>query len=257
MASTSLNWNFDKKRKNVDISRFLAHNVWKMVEMKFSRKKLTMLEDGLEADITLMASGGSVESHRSVLAAVSPVFSAMFQHEWKGKDTTVDISDMSNEALQLLLIFFYADDKSDMSAFDAAVDEHFVELFEACHKYLVKSVLVSVLNRALPRNLTPENCWYYYHRNTSLQCKLQLDMPAYSKCPAAACKKYILNNFDKILGSRSIISEMKRNTDIVRVFMKVAQAKATGRRGTKRGRPKDDWWNYVSVPLDDFQMEVD
>jgi hypothetical protein len=128
---------------------------------------------------------------------------------------------MRIEVLQLLLVLLYADDNSAMPEFDAAVDEYFIELFEACYKYQVSSRLMAVLTNGLSRNLTPGNCWHLYHKSQKKRIDISL---VSSQDPAAVCRQYILKNFDRIVESQSIVTEMKRNPELVRVFTILARA---------------------------------
>lgn len=150
---------------NVDVSRFLSCGMQKKaVDYKFERSFLRMLEHGLHTDITLVASGGSVKAHRCVLATVSPVFHAMFRNNLKEQVTSrVELPRMRIHVLQLLLILLYLtpslNDDASLPEFDEAVDEYFVEFFDAWHMFQFGGRLASVIASALPRHLTPENCW--------------------------------------------------------------------------------------------------
>ncbi|KAL6655372.1 hypothetical protein ACP70R_006198 [Stipagrostis hirtigluma subsp. patula] len=67
-----------------------------------------MLNDGILADITVNAVGGSIRAHRAVLAASSPVFMAMFTHDLSEKEqSTVDISDMSLDVCRTFIRYLY------------------------------------------------------------------------------------------------------------------------------------------------------
>ena len=58
--------------------------------------------------LKLPGGGGSIDAHRSILAAVSPVFEKMFYGNFKeGKSTTVDLPKDSYNIMGLLIDFVY------------------------------------------------------------------------------------------------------------------------------------------------------
>lgn len=67
---------------NIDISKFLPPGYSEAeIEKKRSPILMKMLLEGIHADVTLNAQGGSVKTHRNVLAVASSVFDAML---WYG-----------------------------------------------------------------------------------------------------------------------------------------------------------------------------
>jgi len=184
-----------------------------------------MLEEGLHADITLIAQGGSVKAHRGVLASVSPVFRAMFQHHMKEQRTfIVDIPDMTVDALRLFLLVLYTTNEYTSignravpmpQLFSAAIDKHFSEFWEAIHKYqVVGRRLRHLLLSALVRNLTVENCWYYYDQS--------LLVDGQNGAFSTVCHNYILCNYKKVIALGSFLVEMRRNPERVQGFMILA-----------------------------------
>ena len=62
----------------------------------------------LSTDVTLKLSDGNIDAHRTILAAVSPVFERMFFGEFKeGKSMTVDLPKDSHKIMSLLINFVY------------------------------------------------------------------------------------------------------------------------------------------------------
>ena len=60
------------------------------------------------ADVTLKLSDGSIDAHRMILAAVSPVFEKMFYGDFKeGKSTIVDLPADNYKVFKLLIDFIY------------------------------------------------------------------------------------------------------------------------------------------------------
>ena len=75
--------------------------------------KLTLIQIScssfsLPKDVILKLPGGNIEAHRSILAAVSPVFEKMFYGNLKkGKSMTVDLPKDSSEILSHVIDFVY------------------------------------------------------------------------------------------------------------------------------------------------------
>ncbi|RWW28634.1 hypothetical protein GW17_00006876 [Ensete ventricosum] len=106
-----------------------------------------MLTDGIHTDITINARGGSIGSHRAVLAARSPVFRSMFSHDLKEKElSAVDICDMSLEACRAFLDFIYGNFQADeflghrLALLRAADKYDLSDLKEACHESLLEDI---------------------------------------------------------------------------------------------------------------------
>ncbi|KAG0581811.1 hypothetical protein M758_3G011700 [Ceratodon purpureus] len=217
----------DSNSWNVDISRFVETDAARLVvEKKCSSTFMKMLEEGLHTDITITARGGSVNAHRCVLASTSPVFNAMFKHEMKEQLTSsVELLEMTIEGLQFFLVLLYIipDNTAAMQEFDNAVDKHFDELIEACCKYQVTR-LERTLRDALPRNLTPDNCWDYFGKCQVIQKYCLSDIPDYVitwDTPRWICYEYILDNFDKVIKSDGVKVAMRSNPEAVLRFMGV------------------------------------
>lgn len=212
---------------NIDISKFVADAAKEDIEKKYSLNVLMkMLIEGLHTDITLKVEESCVRAHRCVLAGASSVFHAMFKQGMKERiSLTVEISDLSMEALQLFLVLLYVTNERNVAVpeFEAAVKKHSVEFFRACQKYDVVERLKCILAKAdLPRVLTPDNCWDY-GRITSLSqnvnhdalfVKFMIDcgMSGPSRVdierPCYVCYKFIVQNFDEVVESNSTLQEM-------------------------------------------------
>lgn len=106
-----------------------------------------MLTEGLHTDIIINASDGSTGAHRAVLAARSPVFHSMFSHDLKEKElSTINISDMSIEAVQAFLSYIYGNIQHEeflthRLVLLRAADKYDVsDLKEACHDSLLEDI---------------------------------------------------------------------------------------------------------------------
>lgn len=121
-----------------------------------------MLQEGVHADVTLKAGdGGTAKAHRCILATRSPVFEAMFRSNMKERKTSVvELQDMKVEVVKLFLLVVYCgfDEFED----EAILDEHWKEVFGACHKYEVP--FLHNCARFMQRTLVVSNCWDYLRK---------------------------------------------------------------------------------------------
>lgn len=106
-----------------------------------------MLTEGIHTDIIINTSDGSVEAHRAVLAARSPVFRSMFSHDLKEKElSTINICDMSIEACHALLNYIYGNIQHEefmthrLALLRAADKYDISDLKEACHESLLEDI---------------------------------------------------------------------------------------------------------------------
>ncbi|XP_028752841.1 BTB/POZ domain-containing protein At1g55760 [Neltuma alba] len=106
-----------------------------------------MLAEHIHTDIMINAADGSIQAHRAVLAARSPVFSSMFSYNLKEKElSAVDIPDISVEACQAFLNYLYGSIKHEEFLTNRlvllyAADKYDIsDLKEACHKSLLKDI---------------------------------------------------------------------------------------------------------------------
>jgi len=112
-----------------------------------------LLESKLFADLTLKVGDEHIRVHSLILAARSPVFSAMFSAGMReSQEKEVTISDLDVEAVRELISFFYTGD------FKKAVldnDDSTLALLQAAHRYAATS-LVKRCTAALSARFTVE-----------------------------------------------------------------------------------------------------
>ncbi|XP_055353634.1 TD and POZ domain-containing protein 5-like [Paramacrobiotus metropolitanus] len=101
------------------------------------------------------ADGQTFPAHRVVLAAQSPVFAAMFEHNMLEKETGVcRITDIQSAVLEVILDFLYCRTVSDALKNDAET------ILAAAHRYNIDD-LQNVCEDALIGNLNKENAVKY------------------------------------------------------------------------------------------------
>lgn len=90
----------------------------------------TLLDTGLHSDVILSIGDHEIKAHRAILAARSPVFSAMFEHDTLEKQQNrVVIEDLSRESMVQLLKFLYTGEMDELTA------QELLSLFVAADKY--------------------------------------------------------------------------------------------------------------------------
>jgi len=83
---------------SIGIANTLSH--------KLTLNQISRSSFSLPTDVTLKLSDGSIEAHKTILAAVSPVFEKMFYGEFKeGKSTTIDLPKDSCKIMGLMVDF--------------------------------------------------------------------------------------------------------------------------------------------------------
>ncbi|CAG0902031.1 unnamed protein product [Cyprideis torosa] len=106
---------------------------------------------GLHSDITLLVEDRKFAVHKNILAAQSPVFGAMFQHDMMEKQTgEVKIADFSAEVIEELLRFMYTGNVKNI--------EKNRELFAAAAKYNLEA-LKKICEKRLACSLSSENLY--------------------------------------------------------------------------------------------------
>ena len=118
-------------------------------------------------DVTFVVGDQEFPAHKAILAARSPVFAAMFQHDMKERALNrVDIVDIEPGIFQALLLFIYTDQV------DLAVRNHGA-LLKAANRYLV-DLLKLKCETILVKKISSGN-WYncltFAERNNSNNLK--------------------------------------------------------------------------------------
>ncbi|RWS31658.1 Kruppel-like zinc finger protein [Leptotrombidium deliense] len=81
---------------------------FKVPECRLSEDLGSLFEGQKFSDVILSVNGREFYAHKAILAARSPVFSAMFEHEMEEKkQNRVEITDMDQEVLREMLRFIY------------------------------------------------------------------------------------------------------------------------------------------------------
>ena len=86
------------------VDTFYQHST----SIKLSQNLETLLESEKHSDVILLVGGKKLKAHKNILAARSPVFAAMFEHECKEtEESCVDIVDVDLDVFQELLRYIY------------------------------------------------------------------------------------------------------------------------------------------------------
>lgn len=106
-----------------------------------------MLDEAIHADVSINTSEGTLRAHKAILAASSPVFSSMFVHNLREKESsTIDIEDMSQESCIALLSYLYGTIKQEdfwkhrLALLGAANKYDIVNLKDSCEESLLEDI---------------------------------------------------------------------------------------------------------------------
>ena len=78
----------------------------------------SLLTDGKFTDVVLLVDGTELKAHKSILAARSKVFAAMFEHECLEKEQTrVTITDVAADVFEEMLRYIYSAKTPDLDQF--------------------------------------------------------------------------------------------------------------------------------------------
>jgi len=123
---------------------------FKVPECRLSDDLGKLFEDQKFSDVTLSVSGREFLAHKAILAARSPVFAAMFDHDMEErKHNRVAITDVDHEVLREMLRFIYTGRATNL---DKMADD----LLAAADKYALDRLKV-MCEEALCTNLSIEN----------------------------------------------------------------------------------------------------
>ncbi|KAA8538457.1 hypothetical protein F0562_027997 [Nyssa sinensis] len=106
-----------------------------------------MLDEAIHADITINTADGTLQAHKAILSASSPVFQSMFLHNLREKESsTINIEDMTTESCMALLSFLYGNItqedfwKHRLALLGAANKYDIVDLKDSCEESLLEDI---------------------------------------------------------------------------------------------------------------------
>ncbi|CAG2168212.1 unnamed protein product, partial [Oppiella nova] len=122
---------------------------FKVPECRLSDDLSILFESQKFSDVLLVVNGREYYAHKAILAARSPVFAAMFEHEMEEKkQNKVEITDMDHEVLREMLRFIYTGKATNLEKMDA-------DLLAAADKYDLERLKV-MCEESLCSNLSVE-----------------------------------------------------------------------------------------------------
>ncbi|GBN92532.1 Speckle-type POZ protein B [Araneus ventricosus] len=102
-----------------------------------------MYTDGIFSDTKLHTSSQTFPVHRGILSARSPVFSRMFSHDMKEKNSGhVHITDLQNDTVHQMLLYIYTDLQFESASklYVAADKYEILSLKSRCSSFLKDNV---------------------------------------------------------------------------------------------------------------------
>jgi len=121
---------------------------FKVPECRLSEDLGTLFENEKFSDVTLSVNGHEFQAHKAILAARSPVFTAMFDHDMEErKHNRVEISDVDHEVLREMLHFIYTGKATNLEKMAddllAAADKYALDRLKVmCEEALCTNLLV-------------------------------------------------------------------------------------------------------------------
>ncbi|UYV69899.1 SPOPL [Cordylochernes scorpioides] len=157
---------------------------------RWSEDMRSLLESHKFSDVALKACGHKVLAHKNILAARSPVFAAMFEHDMKeNRESLVEIEDMEPEVLEEMVRFIYTGQSPKL---DSMADR----LLPAADMYGLER-LKAMCEVSLASTLTSENAMKVLvlaDTHNALQIKTHT-------------MSFIYENFDEILKTEDLCLE--------------------------------------------------
>uniref|UniRef100_F6UG35 BTB domain-containing protein n=1 Tax=Ciona intestinalis TaxID=7719 RepID=F6UG35_CIOIN len=122
----------------------------KVPECRLSKDFETLLDESHFTDCTFSVDGKEYKAHKAIVAARSPVFRAMFEHEMEeSKFNRVEISDIPHQVFKEMLNFLYTGKASKLDVMAS-------QLLAAADKYALERLKV-MCEESLCSNLSVEN----------------------------------------------------------------------------------------------------
>lgn len=135
---------------SVNISGHTNTNTLKVPECRLAEDLGNLWENTRFTDCSFFVRGQEFKAHKSVLAARSPVFNAMFEHEMEeSKKNRVEINDVDPDVFKEMMRFVYTGKAPNL---DKMADN----LLAAADKYALERLKV-MCEEALCSNLSVEN----------------------------------------------------------------------------------------------------
>ncbi|XP_053435359.1 speckle-type POZ protein-like [Nycticebus coucang] len=135
---------------SVNISGQNTRNMVKVPECRLADEIGGLWENSWFTDCCLCVAGQEFQAHKAILAARSPVFSAMFEHEMKeNKKNRVEINDMEPDVFKEMMCFIYTGKAPNLGKMA-------VDLLAAADKYALERLKV-MCECALSNNLSVQN----------------------------------------------------------------------------------------------------
>lgn len=135
-------------QESVNTSGHANTNNLKVPECRLTKDLRNLLENTRFTDCSLFVLGQEFKAHKSILAARSPVFNAMFEHEMEeSKKNRVEINDVDPEVFKEMMRFIYTGKAPNLgkmaNSLLAAADKYALERLKGmCEEFLCSNLSV-------------------------------------------------------------------------------------------------------------------
>jgi len=190
----------------------------------------SLLRSGSHTDMVIRCGAETIPCHKAILAARSPVFSAMFQHDMtEARTHEVDIPDLAPVTVNLMLEYIYGGTFRPSSSLE--------DLLPAADKYELTG-LKGACEVSLSRGINLNNCLdLLILADTHSAYKLQ-----------KSCLKFIVKNLSKIMSSLSWKTKLSSHPNIMaQILQATAQQAEEQGQGSEAKRRKKELTSFASL----------
>ena len=218
----------DELRSVIRENELLESDISTRIKTDFT----SLLRSGSHTDMVIKCGTETIPCHKAVLAARSPVFSAMFQHNMtEARTHEVDIPDLAPLTVNLMLEYIYG----GTYRHDSAIED----LLPAADKYELTG-LKGACEVGLSRGISLTNC---------LDLLILADTHSAAKLQKS-CLKFIVKNLSKIMSSVSWKTKLSSHPNIMaQILQATAQQTEEKERGagSEAKRRKKELTSFASL----------
>ena len=218
----------DEVRTVINENELLERDIRVRMQTDFT----ALLRSGSHTDMVIRCGAETIPCHKAILAARSPVFSAMFQHNMtEARTHEVDIPDLTPHTVNLMLEYIYG----GVYTHDSATED----LLPTADKYELTG-LKGACEVSLSRGINLTNC---------LDLLILADTHSATKLQKS-CLRFIVKNLSKIMSSLSWQTKLSSHPNIMAQILKATAQQAEEKErgaGSEAKRRKKELTSFASL----------